>query len=45
MHFYRVPKLGSFIAVPLIYNSCQFEEALDKAVADYIETVKRKEEQ
>ncbi len=34
MHFYRVPKLGSYMAVPLVYESCQFEEALDLAVAD-----------
>ena len=22
MHFYRVPRLGCFMAIPLIYNSC-----------------------
>jgi hypothetical protein len=45
MHFYRVPRLGSFMAVPLIYNSCLFEDALDNAVHDYLETVKHREEQ
>jgi len=37
MHFYLVPKLGSFMAVPLIYNSCLFEDALENAVNDYVE--------
>ena len=37
MHFYKVPKLGSFLAARLEYNSCYFESALDNAVADYIE--------
>jgi hypothetical protein len=36
MHFYKVPRLGSFLAIPLVYNSCLFEEALDNAVQDYI---------
>lgn len=43
--FYRVPKLGSFMAIPLVYNSCLFEDALDRAVADYLECVRRREEQ
>jgi hypothetical protein len=29
MHFYRVPRLGAFMAVPLDYNSCLFEKSLD----------------
>ena len=24
MHYYRVPRLGCFMAVPLVYNSCLF---------------------
>ena len=32
MHFYRVPRLGAFMAVPLVYNSCLSESALDNAV-------------
>lgn len=40
MHFYKVPRLGAFMAVPLVYNSCLFEEALDNAVQDYLETKK-----
>jgi hypothetical protein len=36
IHFFKVPKLGSYMAVPLVYDSCQFEEALDNAVADHL---------
>jgi hypothetical protein len=35
MHFYRVPRLGAFLAVPLEYNSCLFEKALDQSITDY----------
>jgi hypothetical protein len=35
IHYYMVPRLGSFMAVPLIFNSCLFDEALDDAVNDY----------
>lgn len=36
IHYYDVPKLGSYIAVKLEYNSCLFEEAFDEAVVDHI---------
>jgi hypothetical protein len=45
MHYYKVPRLGSFMAIPLVYNSCLFEDALDNAVADYLDVQRRKEEQ
>ena len=35
MHFFKVPKLGSYMAIRLEYDSCLFEGALDTAVADY----------
>ena len=35
MHFYRVPRLGSYMAIPLEYNSCLTEKALDQAIVDY----------
>ena len=35
MHFYKVPKLGSYLAIKLEYNSCLFEEAFDAAVANF----------
>jgi hypothetical protein len=41
MHFYKVPRLGSYLAVRLEYKSCLFEEALDAAVVDYLD-VKQK---
>lgn len=45
MHFYRVPRLGAFMAVPLVYNSCLSESALDNAVADFLDVQKRKDDQ
>ena len=35
MHFYKVPRLGAFMAVPLIYNSCLYDDSLTEAVANY----------
>ena len=29
MHFYRVPRLGSYMAIPLEYYSCLSQKALD----------------
>jgi len=45
IHFWKVPRLGSFLAVPLIYKSCLSEESLDEAIADWIEKLKKIEEQ
>jgi hypothetical protein len=45
MHFYRVPRLGSFLAIPLEYNSCQTEKALDQALVDYNAYMKAVQEQ
>ena len=45
MHFYKVPRLGSFLAIPLVYNSCLFEDALDNAVQDFLNIQKTREEQ
>ena len=35
IHFKRVPRLGCFMAVPLVYNSCLSNEALEEAIEDY----------
>ena len=35
MHYYQVPKLGSYFAIRLEYQSCLFEEAFDEAVKEY----------
>ena len=45
MHFEKVPRLGCYMAVPLVYNSCLFNEALEEAVEDYQTVLKEKEEQ
>ena len=45
MHFYRVPRLGAFMAVPLEYESCLSAAALDAAVADSLQLKKAREEQ
>ena len=35
MHYYRVPRLGSYLAIKLEYESCMFEGAFDDAIEDY----------
>lgn len=45
MHFYRVPRLGSFMVVPLEYESCISAVSLDAAVTDSQTTKKAIEEQ
>ena len=45
MHFFKVPKLGSYLAIRLEYESCLFEEALDAAVVDYIDVRQKQKEQ
>jgi len=44
MHFYRVPRLGSYLAIPLEYESCLSAAALDAAVADSLQLRKAREE-
>ena len=41
IHYYNVPKLGSFMAIPFVYRSCLFPEALDAAILDYQEVMVR----
>jgi len=45
MVFYKVPRLGSYLAVPLVYNSCLFENALDNAVTNFLDCKTKREEQ
>ena len=35
MNYQRVPKLGSYMAVPLVYRSCLFDESLNESVANW----------
>ncbi len=47
MKFFRVPRLGCYMAVPLVYSSCLFTESFVAALADfaaYREKVKKNEE-
>jgi len=34
IYFFKVPKLGSYLAVRLEYETCLFEAALDAGIAD-----------
>jgi hypothetical protein len=45
IHYQKVPRLGSYMAVPIVYNSCLKELSLDRAVADYNDVQVRLEEQ
>ena len=45
MHFFQVPRLGSYLAIRLEYQSCLFEESLDAAVADYLDVRHKLKEQ
>jgi hypothetical protein len=45
IHFYRVPRLGSFMAVPFEYQSCLSAKALEEAVLDIQNLHKAREEQ
>jgi hypothetical protein len=35
MWFKTVPRLGAFMAIPIIYESCLSDDTLDLAIADY----------
>jgi hypothetical protein len=35
MHYWKVPRLGAFMAVPLVYKSCLSEESFQKAYDDF----------
>lgn len=41
IHFFKVPKLGSYMAIRLEYETCLFEEALEAAVADCLSVNER----
>jgi hypothetical protein len=45
IHFFKVPKLGSYMAIRLEYETCLFEEALDAGVADYLQVQDKREKQ
>lgn len=43
MLFHKVPRLGAYMAVPLVYKSCLFDQALEDAVADVSDMAQRNE--
>jgi len=45
MKFFKVPRLGAYLALKLNYQSCLFEEALDEAIKDKFEVRQRKKQQ
>jgi hypothetical protein len=45
IHYYMVPRLGSYLAIKLEYESCLFEEAFDSAVVDFAEVQIKRHEQ
>lgn len=45
IHYYMVPRLGSYLAIKLEYESCLFEEAFDAAVVDFQEVQAKRLEQ
>jgi hypothetical protein len=45
IHYFKVPRLGSFMAIHLEYDSCLHEEAFDDGVKDMLSVHKRRAEQ
>jgi hypothetical protein len=45
IHYYDVPKLGSYLTIKLEYQSCLSEEAFDASLQDYIEVEQKRAEQ
>lgn len=44
MHYQKVPRLGSYMAVPLIYHNTLSDKALDAAVDDHMDVMRRRDE-
>lgn len=45
MVFFKIPKLGAYIAIPMIYRSCLNESSFDAALEERQKYLKAKEEQ
>jgi hypothetical protein len=41
MHYWKVPRLGSYMAIPMVYQSCLSVGAYTTAVEDYQEYAKK----
>lgn len=44
MHYHRIPKLGGFMAIPLVYESSLQEASFDQALVERERLTRRKEE-
>lgn len=44
MHFFRVPKLGSYLAIRLEYQSCLYEDSFDAGLVDYLSMNERQKQ-
>ena len=45
MHFFEVPRLGSYMAIRLEYNSCLFVESYNEGIKDALSVKERIMEQ
>lgn len=45
MHYQRVPRLGSYLAIPMTYRHCLTDSALDEASNDYKNVMAQRDEQ
>lgn len=45
MWFESVPRLGAYLAVPIVYDSCLTDEALTQAIFNYLEVTKLRDQQ
>ena len=45
IHYQRVPRLGSYMAIPLVYQNCLYVESLEEAVRNFQDVEKRRAEQ
>jgi hypothetical protein len=44
MRYFKVPRLGSYLAVQLKFKSCLYEESLDAAFADHLDCMQKRTE-
>jgi len=44
MHFFKVPRLGSYLAIRLEYESCLFEDSFDLGLTDYLSMRERQKQ-
>jgi hypothetical protein len=42
IHYFKVPRLGSYLAIRLEYESCLFDEALDAGVRDMLLVIEKR---